>query len=115
MIRIVLYIIVLLILGSCQLNLKPEVEIHTVRDTVYIGETFIANLQVQYNDSILPVFHIIIKEDTFYIPFDMTKQCAVFQAVGSTQGEKIYNGYVEYISKEGNKKKSNYSISFYVE
>jgi hypothetical protein len=112
--KVVFIFISCLLSGACVPNNNPSVIIQTKSDTINDGEIFSAELFVPHNDSILPSFFIIRDLDTFNLHVDESKRCGLFNAVGRGPGEKTYNGYVEYVNKEGRNKKENYTIRFYV-
>lgn len=112
--RCLFFIVIGLLLNSCSSNKYSEVKIKTDSNTIKDGAIFNAELYVSYKDSILPSFFITKDLDTFRLPIDASKKCAYFKAVGRGEGEKTYNGYVEYTNKRGEKEKKTYSIKFFV-
>ena len=104
-----------LILNSCNDNVSDlNVLIKSINDTIKIDEIYEAELYVVYTDSILPNFYVGYNRDTFLLPFDEKKKCAVFKAVGRKKGKMSYEGYVKYINQEGIERKQNYQIEYFV-
>lgn len=99
---------------SCSRNDNNEVSILCNNDTINDGEIYTAELSVKSIESILPKFYIIRDLDTFRLPIDEKKRCAVFRAVGRGYGEKEYKGFVEYIDNKGNRRKLAFKINFFV-
>jgi hypothetical protein len=112
--KLSILITVLLITSSCNRLKEPGLSIKTDYDTVKYGDIFHAELYVPYHDNYLPAFYIVRKEDTSRLPIDTIKRCAIFNAVGRGNGEKSYNGYVEYIDLLGKKKTEKFSLKYYV-
>ncbi len=104
-----------LILNSCNENVSDsKVLIKSINDTIKIDEIYEAELYVVYTDSILPNFYVGSNKDTFLLPFDEKKKCAVFKAVGRKKGKMSYKGYVMYLNQEGIEKKQNFQIEYFV-
>jgi hypothetical protein len=110
----VFFIVMCLTLNSCFSNSHNDVVIKANSDTVSIGTRYIAELYVSYQPPVSPSFFIIKDRDTIQLPFDTNKKCAIYRAVGGKPGEKICNGYVEYVTLKGDRKKETFSIKFYV-
>ena len=108
-------LLLFLILNSCNENVSDSnVLIKSINDTIKIDEIYEAELYVVYTDSILPNFYVGSNRDTFLLPFDENKKCAVFKAVGRKKGKMSYEGYVKYINQEGIERKQNYQIEYFV-
>ncbi|MCD6565133.1 MAG: hypothetical protein J7K53_04240 [Bacteroidales bacterium] len=104
-----------LLLNSCNENVSDSnVLIKSKNDTIKIDEIYEAELYVVYTDSILPNFYVGSKKDTFLLPFDEKKKCAVFKAVGRKNGKMSYEGYVKFVNQEGFEKKQNFQIEYFV-
>lgn len=108
-------IVILMILALIACNRKSKVSVKFSRDIINIGDTLKAELYVEYADSILPIFNIINKADTFRIPFDTKRKCAIFQSIGRSKGKMKYSGYVEFINTHGLKENIPYQIEYSVE
>ena len=106
-------IIVAFLLNFC--SAKPEVLIKLSDNTISSGDTIKALLYVKHADSILPAFNVVMKGDTFLLPFYPEKKHAVFQSIGRTKGKMQYNGFVEFISLDGEKRNVPYLIEYFVE
>ena len=110
---LLLVIIEVLFFNNCSnVTNDSTVKILSNTDTVMVGDTFIAKLQVNYNDSILPLVYLIDGKDTFYMPFYEDERCAIIQIMGSKLGKEKWNGFVEYLNLEGEQVKEKFSIEF---
>jgi hypothetical protein len=108
-------ILIILFLSNCSniINTNDSsVKVLSKTDTVKVGDTFIAKLQVNYNDSILPIVYLVDDKDTFYMPFYENKKYAIIQILGSKLGKEHLNGFVEYINFNGKKIKEQFSLEF---
>jgi len=104
-----------LVLNSCNKSLSDSnVLIKPKNDTIKIDEIYETELHVASIDSILPNFYIVSHKDTFLLPFDEEKECAVFKAVGRKKGKVLYKGYVKYIDKKGIEKEQDFQIEYFV-
>jgi hypothetical protein len=112
--RYALTIVLVIIIGSCSSFNKSEIVIKTKTDTISFGETYNAELYVPYHENFLPKFYIIRGEDTARLPIDTIKRCAVFNAAGRSSGEKIYEGYVDYINIKGENRNEKFAIKYFV-
>ncbi|MFN2379592.1 MAG: hypothetical protein ABR519_05190, partial [Bacteroidales bacterium] len=112
----VLFTISVLIIVSCNKNVSDsKIVIKAKSDTIKIDNVFEAELSVEYADSILPDFNILSRGDTFLLPFDELRRCAVFKAVGRKSGDNTYIGYASYRSRDGVLRKDVFEITFFVE
>lgn len=107
-------IIILLIFTLIACNHKSKVTVILSNGIINIGDTLKAELHVEYADSILPLFNIINKADTFRIPFDNKRKCAIFQSIGRSKGKMKYFGYVEFTNTYGLKENIPYQIEYSV-
>ncbi|GAH79509.1 unnamed protein product [marine sediment metagenome] len=104
-----------LILYSCNESVSDSnVLIKSKNDTIEIDEIYKAELYVLHTDSSLPNFYVASNRDTFLLPFDERKKCAVYKAVGGKKGKMSYEGYVKYINQEGIERKQNFQIKYFV-
>jgi len=94
---------------------ENAVKIEFERDTIALDEIFTAYLTVNHISSILPEFFIVIEPDTFLVMYDEPQDCAIFNTVGRSVGEKKYSGFVEYFDQDSIFRKHEYSIEFIVE
>lgn len=108
-------VVILMILAFIACNHKPKVSVTLSSDIINIGDTLKAELHVEYEDSILPIFNIINEADTFRIPFDTKRECAIFQSIGRSKGKMKYSGYVEFTNTHGLKENIPYQIEYTVE
>ena len=109
-------IICILLLFSCSSNYKDKVRIQLDKRIILIGETVTARLYVNHNDSIAPIFNIIDNLDTVRIPIDSNdNDCGVFRAAYQTTGNKVFNGFVDFLDKQSKQQTYYYSIKFIVE
>jgi len=82
-------------------------------DTISYGEIFKAKIYINHFDSVLPTIYVIQNSDTFLIPFFETEKYAMIQAIGRLSGFKTFNGFVEYLNNNREKRKESFSISYY--
>ena len=112
--RLRILITLFLIASSCNRFQMTELAIKSDGDTIKYGDIFNAELYVPYHEDFLPAFYILRNDDTSRLPIDTVKRCAIFKAVGRGNGEKTYNGYVEYIDIQGKKRSEKFSLNYYV-
>ncbi|HAM98556.1 MAG TPA: hypothetical protein DCQ26_08070 [Marinilabiliales bacterium] len=111
---LIISIWVTLLISNCSNFNKNNVIIKASQDTVISGEMYIAELYVSYNENILPAFYILKDNDTLGLEFDIDKKCGLFRSIRKTEGEKIFNGFVDYTDLNGNRQISNFIIKYYV-
>ncbi len=111
---IILLSCILLVQSCKEYANNSKVVIVPKSDTIKINDTFEAELFIAHKDSFLPNFYIVNKEDTFLLPFDEVKNCAVFKAVGRKYGNSVYFGFVNYKNQEGTELKENFEIDYFV-
>ena len=109
-----LYLIAFLITNSYCVHPSSKLNILTNGDTINQGIDFNAELFVPYKTGFLPAFKIIRGTDTTWLPIDTIKRCAVLKAASKKSGEKVFNGIVDYIDKNGIKSSEKFSIKYYV-
>jgi hypothetical protein len=95
----IFYICILLSLMACSNN--NDVRIELDKKTVLPGEKITARLYVNNSDSIAPAFYIVREFDTVQIEIDhLDKDCGIYRAIYKTPGEKVVNGYVDFLDKQ---------------
>jgi hypothetical protein len=112
--KISFYLIAFLVTNTFCTHPSSELIIETNGDTMIYGNDFKAELFVPYKDGFLPEFKIIRDADTSFLPIDTIKKCAVLNAASKRSGDKVYNGVVNYIDINGNKRSKVFSIKYYV-
>jgi len=112
--RIIILVTMIIILYSCKNVAQNSVIIKANSDTIVSGNMYMAELYVSYDQSVLPAFYIFRQNDTLGLEIDTIKKCAIFRATYRTEGEKVFNGFVDYINLNGTRIKEPFSIKYYV-
>ena len=107
-------IITILMLYSCSERTNKNVTIKTNCDTVLSGNMYVAELYVPFKQSILPDFYIIKEKDTLGLEIDTIKGCAIFRSIRKSEGEKVFNGFVDYVNLNGKRKTETFTFKYYV-
>lgn len=105
-------IILFLFLISC--NNAADIDIVNNDAVVSPGDTCLIELYAPYTENNMPAFYIFSGQDTFALPFDFQKKCAVYTALHNIEKKHQYTGYVEYTTPDNNKKKSTFEIRYEV-
>ena len=107
----VAYIQVLLLIISCSNNNK--VKIHLDKEIVLPGETLNAKLYVNHNDSLAPAYYVVREYDTVRLRIDtLDNDCGIYRAAYKGDGEKIVNGYVDFLDNQNHWKTLHYEFKF---
>lgn len=92
-----------------------NVRIDLDKKTVQPGEKLTARLYVNNNDSIPPVFYIVSEFDTVRLEIDhKDKDCGIYRAIYKTPGEKVVNGYVDFLDNQAKWRILHFSFKYYV-
>lgn len=95
-------------------SIDQKVKIVSEKDTVAIGESFIAKIFPLELSTDFPMVYIVQLNDTIPLLFDNNTKCAKFEAVGSSEGVRECNGFVEYLNSKEEKEAIPFNIKFYV-
>lgn len=108
-----IYFWILFSLISCSNNMNVRIDLD--KKTVLPGEKLTARLYVNNNDSIPPVFYIVSEFDTVRLEIDhQDKDCGIYRAIYKTPGEKVVNGYVDFLDKQAKWRILHFSFKYYV-
>lgn len=80
---------------------------------INLNEIFKAKIYFVNKDSIYPKFFILDKNDTLQLYYKNDEGYALFEAVGTRIGKRVYEGFVEY-SINGQVVKEPFEISYTV-
>jgi hypothetical protein len=109
----VLFSILLLHLSSC--NNNHDLSIVVNKEIVCPGDTFIARIYVNHNDSIAPEYFIIRESDTIqFTPDPSENYCGVYRAGFHKIGKKSVNGIVKFLDRQGKHQIIEFRLKFEV-
>ena len=105
-------ILLVLFLISC--NNTGDIEIVNNDCIISPGDTCVIELYAPYTKNNMPAFYLFSGKDTFALPFDFEKKCAVYKAIHNQEKKHKYSGYVEYFTLDNIMKKSTFEIRYEV-
>ncbi len=94
-------------------NRQREVKVVLSDNVIAYGDTLVAELYVNSRDSIIN-YRIFIGKDTFLLPIDEERVCAIFKSVGRKKGINQYSGDVEIVDDYNKKEYLPYSFDYFV-
>ena len=110
---IVLFSILLLLFSSC--NNKHGLRIEVNKETVCPGDTFIARIYVNHNDSIAPEYFIIRESDTIqFEPDPSDNYCGIYRAGFHKIGKKSVDGIVKFLDRQNKSQIVGFKLKFEV-
>ena len=111
--NIVLFSILLLLLIACNNNHGLRIVVN--KETVCPGDTFIARIYVNHNDSIAPQYFIVRESDTIQFESDPSDNyCGIFRAGSHKIGKKSFNGFVKFLDREDKRQIVEFKLRFEV-
>jgi hypothetical protein len=103
----------LLLLVSCNSNYGLRIVVN--KETVFPGDTFIARIYVNHNDSIAPEYFIIKSSDTIqFTPDPSDNYCGIYRAGFHKIGKKSINGFVKFYDTNDKWQIKDFKIKFEV-
>jgi hypothetical protein len=109
----VLFSFLLLLLLSCNNNHGLRIVVN--KETVFPGDTFIARIYVNHNDSIAPEYFIIRASDTIqFTPDPSDNYCGIYRAGFHKIGKKSIDGFVKFYDTKGKWQTEDFKIKFEV-
>jgi hypothetical protein len=103
---------ILFFLLSC--NQSEEIRILNNDKIVKPGEVLKILMYAPINNNYVPDFYLFSGRDTFALPYDFQKKCAVYNATHNIEKKHRYKGYVIYKNSEGEKTKSTFEIKYQI-
>lgn len=93
-------------------NNTRDIEIVNNDAVIPPGDTCVIELYAPYTENNMPAFYLFCGNDTFALPFDFQKKCAVYKALHNIEKKHRYNGYVEYFTSDNKQKTSTFEIRY---
>ena len=111
--NVIIYLWITISLIGCSNN--KSVKIALDKKTIISGEILTARLYVNNSDSIAPAFYIVKELDTIRLEIDPSdKDCGIYRAMYKTPGEKVVNGYVDFLDKHNKWQLLHFSFKYQV-